>query len=199
MTKIKLCGLTRPEDIECANELAPDFIGFVFYDKSKRYVSHKTAEDLKSRLSDNIKAVGVFVDEDVKVIAQLLNRGIIDIAQLHGNEDEEYIAGLQALSAKPVIKAFRISSEDDVKKAQVSCADLILLDSGAGSGEAFDWDMIKNVKRPYFLAGGLTPQNVSEALRTLSPYAVDVSSGIEMDGVKDHKKMRDFVSLVRQS
>ncbi len=197
MTKIKLCGLMRPGDIDCANTLAVDYAGFVFYDKSKRYVSHKTAEGLKSRLSENIKAVGVFVDEDIDTVASLLDGGIIDIAQLHGNEDDEYIKKLQSLSKKPVIKAFRISSEKDIKDAQCSLADMVLLDSGAGSGMAFDWDMTDKIKRPYFLAGGLDCENVSEALSKLGPYAVDVSSGIETDGIKDHKKMRDFVSLVR--
>ena len=198
MTRIKLCGLSRPSDIKAVNTLCPEYIGFVFYEKSSRYVTPEKAVELKNLLSDRIKAVGVFVDEPLEKVVDLLDLGIIDIAQLHGNEDDEYIKELQKLSKKSVIKAFRIQSKDDTKKAEGSLADLILLDSGQGSGEAFDWGLLRDIKRDYFLAGGLDPYNVKDALRILHPYAVDVSSGIEKDHIKDERLMAAFVSAVRK-
>lgn len=198
MTRIKLCGLTRPEDIEIANALRPEYIGFVFFEKSRRYVEEEKARGLKSLLSKEIKAVGVFVDEPPGKIAHLLDSGIIDIAQLHGSEDEGYIKRLRTFSDKPLIKAFRILSEDDVKRAQESSADFVLLDSGQGCGKAFDWELLRDIKRDYFLAGGLDPENVSDAIRALHPFAVDVSSGIETDHIKDKNKMVAFVSAVRK-
>ncbi|MBR4993620.1 MAG: phosphoribosylanthranilate isomerase [Lachnospiraceae bacterium] len=198
MTKIKLCGMRRPADIEVVNELNPDYIGFIFASKSKRYVDPDTAKELKSLLSPSIKAVGVFVNEEIENVANLLNNNVIDMAQLHGDEDEAYIAELRRLSDKPIIKALKITSEEDIKRADASSADFVLLDSGAGSGMVFNWGLIKGIKRPYFLAGGLNPENVEEAVNTLNPYAVDVSSGIETDGFKDRNKMTAFVSNVRK-
>lgn len=198
MTKIKLCGLSRRCDIECANELCPDYIGFVFAKKSKRYVSPEKAKELKSLLSPDIKAVGVFVDEPIENIVKLLSDNIIDLAQLHGSENEEYIARLKALTDKPVIKAFRIKSENDITSAENCKADFILLDSGAGTGRSFNWNLLENIDRPYFLAGGLYPENVANAIDKLSPFAVDVSSGIETDNFKDKNKMTAFVKAVRK-
>jgi len=198
MTKIKFCGLTRTGDIEAANELKPDYIGFVFWPKSKRAVTAGEAKILKSKLDPSIKAVGVFVDEDIEAVKSLLDGGIIDIAQLHGHEDEDYINGLKKASGKPVIKAFRIRSEEDIRKAEASPADLVLLDAGMGDGVTFDWSLIKNTGRPYFLAGGLDPDNAADAVRTLHPYALDVSSGIETDGLKDTNKMAAFAASVRK-
>ena len=198
MTKIKLCGLSRPEDIECANSLMPDFIGFVFYKKSKRFVDREKAKELKKLLDKDIKAVGVFVDEDIDFVVSLLRDEIIDIAQLHGNEDEKYIKDLKTLSGKPVIKAVRVESAADIKTANDSPADFVLLDSGMGGGKVFDWNLLKEVKRDYFLAGGLTLENAEEAVQTLKPFAVDVSSGIETDGYKDPDKMKQFVAAVRE-
>lgn len=199
MTRIKLCGLSRPCDIEAANQLKPDYIGFVFAPKSKRYVSAEKASELKALLSPEIKAVGVFVREDPETVARLLSTGIIDIAQLHGGEDEEYIRRLRKLTDKPVIQAFRIDGEEDIAAAQASSADLVLLDSGSGgTGTVFNWELIKHLQRPYFLAGGLGPGNVKEAVQALRPYAVDVSSGIETDGVKDRAKMEQFVAAVKE-
>lgn len=198
MTKIKLCGLTRECDIEAANELSPDYVGFVFAPKSKRYVSPETALNLKKLLSPDIKSVGVFVNEKAEIVAELLESGVIDIAQLHGDEDEKYIEKLRILTTKPLIKAFRIEDMSDIVKAEESTAEHILLDSGAGTGTVFDWALLKNIKRPYFLAGGLTPENVSSALNALHPYAADVSSGIETDGKKDKLKMAEFVAAVRK-
>ncbi|MEE1319134.1 MAG: phosphoribosylanthranilate isomerase [Ruminococcus sp.] len=199
MTKIKLCGLTRLCDIEVANELKPEYIGFVFAPKSRRYVTCEKATELKNQLHSDIKAVGVFVNENVKTVAKFLNNDIIDIAQLHGNEDESYIARLRKLSDKPIIKAFRIDSEQDIAKAENSSADFVLLDSGnGGTGTVFDWKLLQNISRPYFLAGGLDNSNIRTAIKTVTPYAVDVSSGLETDGFKDRNKMTEFVDIVRK-
>ena len=198
MTRIKLCGLTRPCDIEAANRLKPDYIGFVFAKKSRRYVSPEQAEVLKKQLSPEIRAVGVFVSEDPETVAGLLNRGIIDLAQLHGSEDEAYLTRLRELTDRPLLQAFRIAGEEDLHRAESSSADGILLDAGAGDGAVFDWKLLKGWSRPYFLAGGLEPGNVREAIRTLQPWGVDVSSGIETDGKKDPEKMAAFVTAVRE-
>ncbi len=198
MTKIKLCGLRRPEDIEAANGLLPDYVGFVFAKKSKRYISFEEADRLKKLLDPRVKAVGVFVDEDKETVARLLNKGTIDMAQLHGNEDEAYIKELRKLTDREIIRAFRIASADDALKAEKSSADYILYDSGAGTGITLDRTFLKDVKRPYFLAGGLDPENVGSAVKELHPYAVDVSSGIETDGFKDENKMKTFTEQVRK-
>ncbi len=198
MTKIKLCGLSRPCDIDAANELRPEYIGFVFALKSRRYVTPEKSAELKRLLYPEIQAVGVFVNEQPEIIADLLNKGIIDIAQLHGVENEEYIKQLQKLTNKPIIKAFRIETTDDIANAQKSTADYILLDSGGGTGTVFDWQLIHSIKRPYFLAGGLSPDNAQSAVKICHPFAVDVSSGIETNGVKDKTKMAAFVDAVRK-
>ena len=198
MTKIKLCGLSRPCDIEWANALMPDYIGFVFAQKSKRNVSPERAKALREGLDSNIRAVGVFVNEAPEAVADLLNTGVIDMAQLHGGEDEEYIKALRGLTDKPLIKAFRVDGPADLEKARRSSADYVLLDNGAGgTGTAFDWALLKGFDRPYFLAGGLGPGNVRQAIMALDPFAVDVSSGIETNGAKDYMKMTAFVNATR--
>ena len=198
MTKIKLCGLSRIEDIEAANNLKPDFIGFVFAAKSKRRVSHLKAAELKSKLNPETKAVGVFLDDDLDTVGALMNLGIVDLVQLHGSEDEEYISKLRAITDKPIIKAFIINNEDDVKRAEASSADYILLDGGKGEGRSFNWKLLESIKRPYFLAGGLNADNAEAAVADLHPFAVDVSTGIESGGVKDKEKMTAFVAAVRK-
>lgn len=198
MTKIKLCGLTRPEDIAAANTLEPDFVGFVFAPKSRRCVTAEQAKALRNHLLPSIQAVGVFVDEEPEQVAALLESETIDLAQLHGREDEGYLERLRALTEKPIIQAFPIKTPKDLEQAQASSADNILLDSGAGIGIPFDWTLLKNFRRPYFLAGGLGPDNVAQAIRTLHPWGVDVSSGIETGGVKDFHKMAAFAAAVRK-
>ena len=198
MTKIKLCGLSRTCDIEEANLLRPDYIGFVFAKKSRRCVSPEQAGELKKLLRPEIRAVGVFVNETPESVAELLNSGVIDLAQLHGSEDAEYIRRLRDLTDGPLIQAFKIRSKEDLSRAAASTADEILLDAGAGTGTVFDWSLLKNMERRYFLAGGLNPENVQEAIRDLHPYGVDVSSGIETDARKDRKKMAAFVAAVRE-
>lgn len=200
ITKVKLCGLTRLCDIEAVNLLKPDYIGFVFAPKSKRYISKETAYQLKQQLDSSILAVGVFVNEKPEIIADLLNEDIIDLAQLHGTENEIYITELRKRANKPIIQAFRIDTPEDAVAAEKSSADYILLDSGTGgTGTTFDWTLLKNIKRPYFLAGGLTPENIGTAVKTLSPYGVDVSSGIETNGLKDKDKMKALLSAVRKN
>ena len=198
MTKIKLCGLSRPCDIETANELKPEYIGFVFAQKSKRYVELKKAVQLKQLLSSDIQAVGVFVDETPEVVAELLNSGVIDVVQLHGREDKAYIQRLRQHTDKPIIKAFQIKSQQDLTEAEHCTADYVLLDSGAGTGKVFDWTVLKNIRRPFFLAGGLSPDNAGEAIKLLHPFAVDVSSGIETDNLKDKEKAAAFIAAVRK-
>lgn len=198
MTRTKFCGLSHICDIETANQLTPEYIGFVFAPKSKRCITPEKAAKLKQQLSGDIQAVGVFVNEDPKRVAAFLNSGVVDIAQLHGSEDEEYIRQLRTLSGKPVIKAFCVKTQWDIVAAEQSTADYILLDSGEGTGTVFDWNLIGNIKRQYFLAGGLSPENVETAIKYLNPYAVDVSSGIERDGRKDKCKMAEFIAAVRK-
>ena len=200
MTKIKLCGLSRPCDIEWANALLPDYVGFVFAKKSRRCVSPERVNDLRKGLDPGIRAVGVFVNEAPETIADLLNSGVIDIAQLHGGEDEDYISSLRKLTTKPLIQAFRVEGPADLERAQASPADCILLDNGAGgTGRAFDWTLLKAFGRPYFLAGGLDAENVARAVKILHPFAVDVSSGIETEGAKDSMKMTAFVNAARNA
>lgn len=198
MTKIKLCGLSRQCDIAAANELGPEYIGFVFASKSKRFITPEQAADLRRSLDPNIQAVGVFVNEAPEVVAGLLNNGTIDISQLHGSEDEAYLKRLRQLTDKPIMKAFRVGSARDIEAANRCIADHVLLDSGAGTGTVFDWTLIEGMKRPYFLAGGLDPDNVEHAVRSLKPFAVDVSSGIETHGTKDKTKMAAFIAAVRR-
>lgn len=199
MTKIKLCGLTRPEDIQAANALQPACVGFVFAPKSKQYVTPAQAADLKRGLDPAIRAVGVFVNAPPEEAAALANEGVIDLIQLHGGEGEAYLQTLRALTPKPILQAFRVDTAADVAAAEASGADLVLLDAGeGGTGETFDWSLLAGIRRPYFLAGGLHPGNVGQAVRRLHPFGVDVSSGIETDGKKDPAKMEAFVRAVRE-
>lgn len=217
MTRIKLCGLMRIRDIETVNDIRPDYIGFVFDKKSRLYVTPQQAALLRMHLTEGIWTVGVFVNETPEYVAQLLNSGIIDIAQLHGTEDEAYLRHVRAMTLAPVIQAFRVGgarteeekarAEEAIRAAGASSADVVLLDAGAGGGTGFDWTLLKPAAdgdsaargpgRPYFFAGGLNPENVAEAVRLLHPYAVDVSSGIETEGVKDPAKMAAFAAAVR--
>lgn len=198
MTKIKMCGLSRPCDIDYANQVMPEYIGFVFAEKSKRYVSPEKACELRKNLDPKIIPVGVFVNADIDFIAGLVNEKIIDIVQLHGTEDEQYINELRNIITAQVIQAFRIETPEDIEKAVKSPADYVLLDSGGGSGKTFNHSLIQNINRPYFLAGGLTPENVGEISGRLKPFAVDASSSLETDSHKDLNKMTTFAQAVRR-
>lgn len=197
MTKIKLCGIRKAGEIACVNLLKPDYIGFVFAKKSRRYITPREAGQLKAMLHPSIKAAGVFVDEKPETVAELAGQGVIDVVQLHGHEDESYLRSLREMIKIPVMQAFCITSEEDVKRAEQSSADMVLMDAGAGCGEVFDWNLLKDRKRPFFLAGGLTPENVPDAIKALRPYGVDASSSLETDGLKDSVKMTAFVEAVR--
>ncbi len=198
MTKIKFCGLRRHEDIIAVNQLMPEYAGFVFWSGSRRFIDPGQAAVLRRALKSTIVPVGVFVNEKPEQVAALLNEDVIDMAQLHGSEDDAYIRKLRKLTGKQIIRAFRILSKADVERAVKSTADYILLDAGSGSGRTFDWKLAAASDRPYFLAGGLDPQNAPEAVRQLHPYALDVSSGIETRGRKDRRKMAEFVHSVRK-
>lgn len=198
MTRIKLCGFRRECDVDHANTLHPDYVGFIFAENRTRTISRETARSLKEHLDPSIQAVGVFINQEISFLVSLVEDGIIDVIQLHGTEDEEYIRTLRTKTDAKIIKAFRIETEEDLHVAEKSSADLILLDSGiGGTGTAFDWSLLRNVTRPFVLAGGLNPETIENALKTVSPYGVDVSSGIETDGNKDYNKMNRFVETVR--
>ena len=198
MTNIKLCGLTREEDIKNANELKPEYVGFVFYDKSRRNVTKAQAKKLKSLLNPEIKAVGVFVNAKLSEVEDLFEENIIDVAQLHGNEDENYIKELMDNNI-PVIKTFKANSPDEILKAEKSSADMIMFDAGNGEGvQIKDLKLLTYIDRPFILAGGLNQENVAAAISITKPYGVDVSSGIETDSLKDGNKMRQFVKAVRE-
>ena len=198
MAKIKICGLKRLDDIEIVNKYKPDYIGFVFAD-SKRKVTSDLACKMKKNLDSSIKSVGVFVDEDIDVIIKLYDEGIIDIAQLHGLENEEYIKKLKQKSnyQLEIINAIEMSGEKDLLGYENSLADYLLLDSGKGSGKTFDWRLIrKDLKKEFFLAGGLNSKNISKAIEEFNPYAVDLSSGVETDGYKDELKIKEVMEEV---
>ena len=198
MVKIKLCGLTRRCDIDWANDLLPDYVGFVFAG-SRRRVTDEQAAQLRNILREDIPAVGVFVDEPIDHVAALVRQGVIQLVQLHGAEEEACIRELRRAVSVPVIQAFSVRSPEDIQAASRSSADFVLLDQGAGgTGRAFDWSLAAALDRPYFLAGGLHPGNAAAAAE-LRPYAVDVSSGIETDGVKDRQKMIAFVKRIRHT
>lgn len=199
MTQVKICGMRRPEDIRHANRLRPEMIGFVFWKPSKRYVSPDEAAKLRSILDDGITPVGVFVDEDPRVVADIATNGTIDMIQLHGAEDEEYIHGLRKLTDAPIIRTFCVRSEEDLVKASGFSADMVLLDNGKGTGQTFDWTLMKDLGRNFILSGGLSESNVGYAVRRFHPFAVDVSSAVETDGFKDRSKMERFIDAVRSA
>lgn len=222
-TKIKICGLKRPEDIAYVNEMQPDYIGLVFFEKSSRYVSPQQAALLRSMLDPSITVVGVFLDNELELVQRLAAEGTIDMIQLHGaSMGEHFMEELRKRTDKTIIRAFSmaenaqadkmggnsplegkltVSETQDKLTAEEpanSSAGYILLDSGkGGTGKSFDWSIVKGLERPFFLAGGLHPDNVREAISRLHPYAVDVSSGVETEGKKDPEKIRRFIEAVR--
>ena len=199
MTKIKICGLSRPCDIESVNEAKPDFCGFIInVPKSKRNVSPDTVLQLVKNLSPDVKPVGVFVNAPMDEIAALTEDGTLAYVQLHGKEDEAYIAALRERIHVPIIQAFKVSCPEDVAHAQQSSADYILLDNGSGgTGKTFDWSHLRDITRPYILAGGLGPDNLGLAVSQLAPWGVDLSSGVETGGFKDKNKVLAAVQAVR--
>ena len=197
MVKIKICGIMREQDCDCLNEVLPDCAGFIFAPKSRRYITPETALAFRERLDRRIKTVGVFVNEDIDLICDIARSGVIDAVQLHGTENNEYVKRVKELTGLTVVKAFTVKGGSDIDEAMQSEADMLLLDNGCGTGEQFDWDYHEDVDRLYFLAGGLTPDNIGGAVTRYCPYGVDVSSGVETDGAKDSEKIRRFIETVR--
>ena len=200
MAKLKICGVTCEEDIAAVNEVKPDFAGFVIeVEGRRRSISADQVRVLVKGLDKETLPVGVFVDAPAELPISLLRDGTLWAAQLHGNEDEDYIEKIQNMTGKPVIKAFSIKTPEDVKRALRSPADYILLDQGkGGTGEAFDWELVPPVRRPFFLAGGIGPENIRQAIGTLHPWAVDMSSSLETDGKKDPAKIRQIARMLKQ-
>lgn len=196
---IKCCGMFRAEDIAAVNEARPDFCGFIVdFPKSHRSVSAEQARELRTQLDEGIAAVGVFVDETPERIAGIARECTFDAVQLHGNEDEACIERLRELTDATIIKAFKVRAQRDLEAARTSSADYVLLDNGQGTGTAFDWELLEGFDRLYFLAGGLTPENIPEAIERLRPYALDVSSGIETGNLKDPEKIKQAVIATRR-
>ena len=214
MQKIKLCGMMKPCDIEYANRIKPDFVGFIFAN-TRRKISAAQAKQFREALDAEIPAVGVFVNEDISVITSLVQNGCIDLIQLHGEEDADYIRRLREVCDVPVIKAVKVQTVEQIRQAAALPVDYLLLDTYrkgvlGGTGEAFDWELLREAKaaagdtaegelfgKPYFLAGGLHAGNLWEAA-ALGSYGLDVSSGIETDGSKDFTKMVKVMELVRK-
>ena len=202
--KIKTCGLKSEQDIANANRLHPDYIGFILAPQfPQRYVAPEQAAELKKKLDPAIQAVGVFVNQPADLIVSIAETGTIDMIQLHGEEDDDYIREIQTRTGRPVIKAFRIRTREDLAAAMQSTADYLLLDNGPGTGETFDWSLLEaereKITRPFFLAGGIRPGNAAEAIRRVRPYALDASSGIEKDGRKNACLMEKLIREVRSA
>lgn len=197
MMQVKICGLSRLVDIDIVNKERPDYCGFIInYPKSKRSLSPEDLSPLLARLGSHISPVGVFVDQPLDLVAGILNRTKIAVAQLHGKEDNEYIARLRLKTSKPIWQAFEVTGIEDIDRAVNSQADLVLLDAGKGAGLAFDWTLLEGFPRPFALAGGLRLDKLERALRT-GASLLDVSSGVESGGKKDPEKVKSFVNLVR--
>lgn len=214
MQKIKLCGMMKPCDIEYANRVKPDLVGFIFAN-TRRKISAAQAKQFREALDAEIPAVGVFVNEDISVITSLVQNGCIDLIQLHGEEDADYIRRLREVCDVPVIKAVKVQTVEQIRQAAALPVDYLLLDTYrkgvlGGTGEAFDWELLREAKaaagdtaegelfgKPYFLAGGLHAGNLREAAE-LGSYGLDISSGIETDGSKDFTKMVEVMELVRK-
>ena len=202
MVKIKICGIRRTEDIEIINKYRPDYIGFICSIGYFRYVPIETAFRLKKMLDPSVKVAGVFVNESIEYIEKYLVNNVIDVIQLHGTEDDEYIGKLRKIIKLldiniPIMKAYKISGEKDIIMAKRSTADYLLLDSGAGTGKIFDWKLIKNIGRPFYLAGGINPDNVCDAVKNVNPYGIDVSSGVETNRVKDPEKIGQLIMKIK--
>lgn len=198
--QIKLCGLRTPEDIRIINSFKPDFCGFIVeFPKSFRSVSEVELRKLAVLVNPDIKKVGVFVNAPEQLVVRLLAENVIDIAQLHGQEDDDYIEEIQKKTGKPVIKAFSIKTKEDVARAQESPADYILLDQGSGgSGQTFDWSLVPDIERPWFLAGGLNADNLQSAIEKLHPWGIDLSSSLETNQKKDLEKIRQIMQLIEK-
>ncbi|WP_028044473.1 phosphoribosylanthranilate isomerase [Candidatus Stoquefichus massiliensis] len=190
--KIKICGLFREQDVKYVNQAMPDYIGFVFA-KSKRQITIDQAYHFKKMLNPHILTVGVFVDAPISEIKTVVQLGIIDIVQLHGQEDQKYISQLKHQVHLPLIKAMTV---EDIY-SEYEDIDYYLFDSSnAGSGRCFDWTLIPQIRKPFFLAGGIRLSNIDEAIK-LDCYGIDISSGVETHGYKDQEKINEIVWRVK--
>lgn len=196
--KIKICGLFRPIDIAYANQVRPDYVGFILAPNFRRSVTRRQAAQFRQKLDSGIQAVGVFVNPSCEEVVSYLDEGIIQMAQLHGAETEDMVRCIRAASGRAVAKAVKVRERRDVEAWLDSAADYLMFDGGMGGGVTFDWSLLADIDRAYFLAGGLNADNLEEALKVLRPYGVDLSSGVETDGVKDKDKMQAVVDLVRR-
>lgn len=199
--KIKICGLQSLEDISYINEFMVDFAGFIFYPKSKRFITIKQSELMKNKLNSNIKTVGVFVDEDLKNLEQIIKTGVLDFVQLHGNENNQYINYVKETLKIPVIKAFKADCNLKFNIDNTN-ADFVLIDSFnknsfGGTGNSFDWKIIPKTNKKIFLAGGLNSENVLSAMHFVNPYCLDINSGVEINGRKDRKKISDIIKIIK--
>ncbi|NLO39108.1 MAG: phosphoribosylanthranilate isomerase [Ruminiclostridium sp.] len=200
MTQVKICGIKNQEGIEIVNRHRPDYIGFVFAE-SRRRVTHEQAYELRRKLAEGIKTVGVFVNDKVDSILKLALSGIIDVIQLHGDEDEHTIELLKQKTVCPIIKAVRVEKPEQILAAQMLPCDMLLLDafhqgSYGGIGRQFDHSLIPPLQKPFFLAGGLDEENVGQCILKYKPYGVDISSGAETNGNKDEAKIRKILKAV---
>jgi phosphoribosylanthranilate isomerase len=197
-THVKICGITCADDALYAEQLGASAIGYIFYPKSPRYITPESAGAVTSKLGPFVAKVGVFVDEDPQVVMNAVHEAKLTAVQLHGSEDNEYIDQLHGIS---VIKAFRVDPAFECSRLDGIKADAFLFDaygtdgSYGGTGETFDWSKIEECGAygRMILAGGLNAENICDAVKTVSPWAVDVSSGVESSpGIKDHTKLKDF-------
>lgn len=203
MTKIKLCGLRSLSDIAIANQLPIDYVGFVFAD-SKRKVSVECAMQMKQKLSKEKQAVGVFVNALQEEVVSLCHQRVIDLVQLHGDEDEQYVNILRENIDQPIIVARRVRSKQEAVTYKNFPGDYLLFDSYVvgsygGTGHQMDCSCIPKMERPIFIAGGLSVANVQQIITNLQPYGVDVSSMVEVNNRKDRKKVKEFVHAVKMA
>lgn len=201
MTKIKICGIVRPVDAYAVNLCRPDYAGFVFAENRRRTVSSDHAEMLRDIISCDVKAVGVFQNNEPEYILKLCERGIIDLIQLHGDEDERYIHYLRLHTSLPIIKAVQAKDTETVLRAQELSSDYLLIDTydekiNGGTGKSFDYSVLPKLTKPFFIAGGLNSSNINKALG-VGAYGVDVSSGVETNGFKDTEKIAEIIKMIR--
>lgn len=199
--KIKICGLTRLEDIEAVNQFCPDYIGFVFARNSRRYINPEQAAKLKARLNPQIQSVGVFVDEPIQNIKEIVEKQLIDVVQLHGNETLAWVKELKKVKEITIIKAISMTEDgwkQRLEQWEKSSVDYLLLDSGnGGTGQQFDYNRIISIQKPFFLAGGINPDNAVDAVRQVNPFGIDMSSGVETNGKKDIQKIKNAIRRIR--
>lgn len=203
MTRVKICGITNLEDAINAAELGADYIGLNFYKKSPRHIEPNKAMEIIKKIPNNVKKVGIFVNEELNTAVDTAKKLNLDLVQLHGDEKPEYCKQLKDKSKKSIIKAFRIKTNNDIKNIGRYNADFLMFDAHkdgmfGGTGKTFDWKIIKAIKKPFFLSGGLNPENVKDAIKIANPFAVDVASGVEeKPGKKDYEKMKKFIEAAK--